>query len=150
MQKCFLLLLSCISLSAYAQQLYQMPTGVESRLSSQGVNFQPVTVDARGKFMRLFELEKAPALSDPSLPNGWVNFTGWMIILPLVIFTLISPSIICRSWRRCRKELKNYSNIHKNKVHGKIFNYNYRNAKFWDDNKGAEPERLPEKLFNKW
>ena len=44
------------------------------KLLEKGVNLQPVTIDAPGKFVRLFELDKTPALSDPSLPDGWVNF----------------------------------------------------------------------------
>ncbi len=44
------------------------------QLIDRGVNLKPVTIDAPGKFVRLFELEKYPALNDPSLPDGWVNF----------------------------------------------------------------------------
>ncbi len=44
------------------------------QLIDKGVNLQPVTIDAQGKFVRLFDLEKYPALNDPSLPDGWVNF----------------------------------------------------------------------------
>ena len=44
------------------------------QLIKNGVNLQPLTVDAPGKFMRLLDMKNAPALSDPSVPNGWVNF----------------------------------------------------------------------------
>ena len=43
-------------------------------LIKNGVNLQPVTLDAPGNFMRLLEMENAPDITDESVPNGWVNF----------------------------------------------------------------------------
>ncbi|RZL97301.1 MAG: hypothetical protein EOO88_62660 [Pedobacter sp.] len=44
------------------------------RIMEKGAKLQPVTIDAPGKFLRLLDMKETPALNDPSLPEGWVNF----------------------------------------------------------------------------
>ena len=43
------------------------------KLFQRGVNFKAVTVDGP-KFVRLLDMDNPPLLSDPSFPDGWVNF----------------------------------------------------------------------------
>jgi len=43
-------------------------------LFRKGVKLQPVSVAKSDGFLRLFEMENAPALTDSNFPEGWVNF----------------------------------------------------------------------------
>jgi hypothetical protein len=43
-------------------------------LFRNGVKLQPVSVAKSDGFLRLFEMENAPALTDNNFPEGWVNF----------------------------------------------------------------------------
>ena len=43
-------------------------------LFRKGVKLQPVSVAKSDGFLRLFEMETAPALTDNDFPEGWVNF----------------------------------------------------------------------------
>jgi hypothetical protein len=43
-------------------------------LFRKGVKLQPVTVAKSDGFLRLFETENAPSLTDSNFPEGWVNF----------------------------------------------------------------------------
>ncbi len=44
------------------------------KLYASGVNLLPITVDGPGKFTRLLDMDKPPLITDPSFPEGWVNF----------------------------------------------------------------------------
>jgi hypothetical protein len=44
------------------------------RLQQRGANFKSVTVDGPKGFYRLMEMDRPPSLTDPSFPDGWVNF----------------------------------------------------------------------------
>jgi len=44
------------------------------RLQQRGVNFKAVTVDGPKGFYRLMDIDNPPSLTDPSFPEGWVNF----------------------------------------------------------------------------
>ena len=44
------------------------------RLQQRGVNFKAVTVDGPKRFYRLMDMDNPPSLTDPSFPEGWVNF----------------------------------------------------------------------------
>ncbi|MEO8764480.1 MAG: glycoside hydrolase family 172 protein [Ginsengibacter sp.] len=43
-------------------------------LTRKGVNLKPVSVDGPAGFVRLFEIEHAPSITDDNFPTGWVNF----------------------------------------------------------------------------
>ena len=44
------------------------------RLQQRGINFKAVTVDGPKGFYRLMDMDNPPSLTDPSFPEGWVNF----------------------------------------------------------------------------
>jgi hypothetical protein len=44
------------------------------QLFKKGVKLQPVSVAKSDGFLRLFEMEDAPSLTDNNFPEGWVNF----------------------------------------------------------------------------
>jgi hypothetical protein len=43
-------------------------------LYKKGVNLKPITVDGPKGFVRLFDMQNAPAITDDNFPGGWVNF----------------------------------------------------------------------------
>ena len=44
------------------------------KLLEQGAKLKPISVDAPGKFVRLFELPNPPSITSNDFPEGWVNF----------------------------------------------------------------------------
>lgn len=44
------------------------------KLIDQGAKLKPISVDAPGKFVRLFEILNPPAITGNDFPEGWVNF----------------------------------------------------------------------------
>ncbi len=66
-------------------------------MHSEGVPIIPISIDAYepgpvfGKFVRLLEKDTIPAIDDPSLPAGHMNYYRQANIGAVVLFYLNSP-----------------------------------------------------------
>jgi hypothetical protein len=76
------------------QQMGGAPKDQVLELVQRGVPLQPVTIDAgdRERFVRLFEHDPVPVLSDPSLPDGWTNYFREDDVSATVFFYLDQPA----------------------------------------------------------
>jgi hypothetical protein len=43
-------------------------------LYNKGVKLQPISIDGPAGFVRLFDIPNAPKITDPTFPDGWINF----------------------------------------------------------------------------
>lgn len=59
---------------------------------NKGAKLKPVTIDAPGKFIRLLDMKTYPTLTDPLLPDGWVNFYRLDDYASVSYFYLNKPS----------------------------------------------------------
>lgn len=76
------------------QQIGGGPKAQVRALLAAGVPLRPVTMDAgqRADFLKFFEMNPPPDLSDPTLPDGWVNFYRQDDVSAVALFYLDRPA----------------------------------------------------------